>query len=673
LVTDIPLSNQDRGRWAALLVAACIVVYANGVRGTFTYDDKAIIRDNPRIRTSHGVSEIFQTQYFGGPRGSGSAYRPVLLLSYAVQWWMRGGDAAAFHVANIAFHAMGVLLFAGLLLRLGLPPPASLGAALLFAVHPIHVEAVTSLVGRGETQTTVFVLLYLLLAERSFGEGRGRVFFIVAAIVVYGLAVLTKESGAIAPAIAGLLLFFRPEGTFGSRLQTVLRRGWPLFIGSALVLAGIFVLRSWVLGGPLRSPGSGIFEVENALAPVRPVTRIANASLILWRYVGRCLFPLHLSADESAWSIRVWSARSPLPLAAAVLLASAGLLVLWRSRRRDPVALGFLFFGLTFLPTGNFLFPIGTIFAERIAYLPSAGLCLALGVLLMGRSAALESVSRRRMVALTAVALAFACRTIVRNAVWWSDEALFANSLSTAPKSAKAEYNFAYISSEKRRWATARLHYTRAVEIYGGYWDAWAGKGRVEKELGMLVEAERSYRKSIEVSAAYENGYFGLGQVRETGGRMKEALEAYRDGLEHIPKSLPLAYHLALLSGRLGLSRAPADWKRALALGESSADVRTEYARWLWRRGEDREAVRQAREVLRKDPSYLPAIRLLGERGTREHLMLAQALALEEAFRLSRSSEDFAELERIAQRNPSYGRRWAALKLPAPTPGIRKP
>ena len=83
------VSKRDRLRWALLLVAACAVVYANGVTGAFTYDDKAVVRDNPRIHSPHKLREIFTTSYFGG-RGSGTAYRPMLLLSFALQWWVHG-------------------------------------------------------------------------------------------------------------------------------------------------------------------------------------------------------------------------------------------------------------------------------------------------------------------------------------------------------------------------------------------------------------------------------------------------------------------------------------------------------------------------------------------------------------------------------------------------------
>ena len=136
--------------WALLLAGACLLVYANSLTGGFVYDDKAIVRDNFRIRAPSRVGEIFATQYFGGPRGTGTAYRPLLLLSFAVQWWIHGADPLPFHAANLLIHAAATLLLAALLLRLRIAPPVAVGAALLFAVHPVHVEAVAGLVGRGK-------------------------------------------------------------------------------------------------------------------------------------------------------------------------------------------------------------------------------------------------------------------------------------------------------------------------------------------------------------------------------------------------------------------------------------------------------------------------------------------------------------------------------------------
>jgi tetratricopeptide (TPR) repeat protein len=693
------LTKRDKWQWAAVLIAACILTYANGLGGGFTYDDKAIVRDNPRIRSPGNVSQIFATSYFGGPRGAGTVYRPVLLLSYAVQWWIHGRQAVAFHAVNVLLHAGATLLLAALFLRIAIPPAAAFAGALLFAVAPIHVEAVTSLVGRGEVLAAVFTLLYLHLALRHFrlstfalraSEDRSpaasppspfelrrtrRLPALLAALLCYALAVLTKESGSSAPALALLLFVFVEEGGLRERLGRAFVRGLPVLCGSGAALAGVFLLRRWVLGGFIKSPGTGIFEVENALFPLDPLLRAVNACVILFRYLGRTVFPLHLSADESAWSIEVVSGKSPLAIGAVLLLAGITAAALWRLSSRSPLALGFLFFCLTFLPASNLLFPIGTIFAERLAYLPSAGLCLAAGALIAGGAARRGSsggpcgppnppaaLPPRRSRFLAAAVLLLGARTIVRNSVWWSDEGLFLNLVRTAPESAKAHYDIAYIWADERQYSRARKQYEQATEIYEDYWDAWAGKGRVEKEMGLLSDAEDSYESAIEANPRYENGYFGLGQVREARGDSAGAEEIYRKGLAQKKESLPLAYRLAVVRSRLEWPAALADWRRALALGPSTPSVHADFASWLLRVGKTEDAAREARQALALEPRYLPALRLLAERDALSGRTFAEALAREKIFRISRSPEDWAALLRLAARSETYATRFARLE-----------
>ncbi len=664
-----------RLRWAVLLVAVCLVTYANGLGGAFTYDDKAIVRDNPRIRTPANLPQIFMTSYFGSPRGSGTVYRPFVLVTYAVQWWIHGKQAVAFHLVNLLLHAGATLLLAGLFLQAGVPPGAGFAASLLFAVHPVHVEAVTSLVGRAEVLTAVFTLLYLRLALRLFRlpfsisppplpelRRTRRLPLLLLALLCYALAVLSKESGSSAPGLAFLLFVFVSEGRLRDRILRALLRGFPVLAGSAVVLAGYFLLRHRILGGFIISPGSGFFEVENALAPLGTWPRVANACLIFFRYLGRSVFPLHLSADESAWSIEPLEGTSPLAIGAVLLLAATAVLALLRLSSRSPLALGFLFFGLALLPASNLLFPIGTIFAERLVYLASAGICLAAGSLLAGGATALSELSPSRRRILVGVAVLLSARAIVRNAAWWTDEGLFLNLVRTSPESAKAHYDLAYVLADERQYVRARAQYQEAIDLYEDYWDAWAGKGRMEKELGLLAEAEASYKKSIESNEGYENGYFGLGVVREARGDWAGAEEAYRKGLVQKKDSLPLAYRLAVVRSRLAWPAALPDWRRALALGPASTSVHADFARWLLREGRTDEAVKEARQALRLDPRYLPALRLLAERDSAPGRAFAEALAREKVFRVSRSPEDWALLLAAAGKSEAYSLRFARLE-----------
>src|SRR5262249_26769455 len=140
-----------------------VLPFLNGLTGEFTYDDKPIIRDNPRLASPATFSEIFTTHYFGGSLATGTAYRPLVLVTYAVQRWIFGNDALLFQPVNVGLHAATTLLLGAYLVRLGFPEGAATAVAALFAVLTVHVEAVTSLVGRAEVLAALLVLLSALL------------------------------------------------------------------------------------------------------------------------------------------------------------------------------------------------------------------------------------------------------------------------------------------------------------------------------------------------------------------------------------------------------------------------------------------------------------------------------------------------------------------------------
>jgi tetratricopeptide (TPR) repeat protein len=359
-------------------------------------------------------------------------------------------------------------------------------------------------------------------------------------------------------------------------------------------------------------------------------------------------------------------AASALGIAAGLLLGALVVVSLVRLREGSPspYALGTLFFLVAFLPTANVLYPIGTIFGERVAYLPSAGLCLALGALCAGDASSFGQLRRPAVVAAAVIATLFSVRTVIRNPAWWTDWSIFADSLRTAPESAKAHYNWAYVCAENERREEAHEHYARAAAIYGAYWDAWAGKGRMERELGRLSEAEASYGRALAAYPSYENGFFGLGLVYEQEDRLADAEALYRRGLAKNPASLPLAFRLAcvLSDGEGPQAETDAAWKRALQLGPDSSATHAEYADWLLDMNRPAEAALEAHRALANVPGSPTALRVLARRRGDGDASLASALAFEKACRTSRDAEDFSELVRIARTNDAYRPRFERVR-----------
>ena len=549
----------EKRPWPWLLVAACLLAYANGLNGGFTYDDKAIVRDDPRIQSWAELPKIFTTHYFGGTLSTGTAYRPFDLLSLAANYAIHGKSTFGYHLTNVLLHAVNVMLLF-LLFRRWFGETTAGAASLVFAVMPVHVEAVTSIVGRAEVLSSCLLLLAWHAAIRA--ESRRR--WLPLAWLLYFLAAETKESAVVFPGLLFLGEMLGETESFLRRAAALLRRRAGFFFSFAIPLAATFAIRAAVLKGFLISKVAGFFELENPFVALSAARRVGNAAAILMRGLGRTVFPLRLSADESAWQLPLYGLRSPVFWAAiaGVGALAAGGIVLFR--RVPPAGFGLILFLLASLPTANFLFPTGTIMAERLLYFPSAGIALVAACALPLGGGALR---RRGVLVLAAVTLVFLFRTIVRNSVWLDDHSLFSNLVLTSPDSAKAHYDLAYENADKKRYPAAYAHYRRATEIYPNYYDAWAGRGRMAGELGDLSESVADARRSVAIFPTYENGWFTAAFCAERRGDFAEAESDYREGVRLCPKSYPLAYHWAVFLWRRGrLDESVTAFSRVLEL-----------------------------------------------------------------------------------------------------------
>jgi len=605
------LSWENRP-WAWLLLGACLLSFANGLNGDFTYDDKAIVRDNPRIQEWANLPQLFATHYFGGSLVTGTSYRPIDLLSFAANYLVHGKYLFGYHAVNLALHTASTLIFFVLFRRVFGETTAGI-AALLFAVLPVHVEAVTSIVGRAEVLAAFFLGLAFLAAERAAIRSRALPW---AAGVCYFLAILTKESAVVFPGLLFLYDMISESGSFFRRAVGLLRRRVTFYMSFAVPLAATFALRAAVLKGSLISKMAGFFELENPFVSLTAFRRAGNASAVLIRDLGRIIFPAVLSADESAWQLPLYGPRSILfwaSLVAIITLAASGIVLF---SRKPAAGFGILFFLLAALPTSNYLFVTGTIMAERLMYLPSLGIALAAAAFFPSSAA---SLSRRRTAAaaLATITLALLFRTIARNPVWESDEALFTNLIRTSPASAKSHYDYGYAEADLKRLRTAHAEYTTAARIYPRYYDAWAGRGRMAGEIGDLAESVDDGRRSVAIFAPYENGWFTIAYSAERRGDFAAAEAAYREGVKNCPESYPLAYHHAVFLFRIGrIDQAILAYRRAITLAPDMALNHEDLARIFRAKGSSEKAEEEwnaALDIFPTDGVALSGLALIAE------------------------------------------------------------
>lgn len=491
-----------------ICAAAAFAVHANSIPNDFAYDDYAIILKNPRVQDLANWQELLAEPYWPGGGGAGAGlYRPVTSLTYAVDWALWGGRAPGFHLANVCWHVLVTVLVLVLLLRL-FRPWAALAGALLFAVHPVHTEAVANVVGRAEILGAAFVLAALLVLGMPRGAGPGvrerpreagvhgaSMLRVAGASLLYALGILSKESAIVAPGL--LVVADAVRGGFSEGWRAYVRRRGPAY--AALAAGGLAALsiRWVVLGSPAAADPAAAF-VPDASFPTRFFTMIR-----VWPHYARLLLaPFDLSADYSPaviLPVREITAHGLLGLG---LAAGVFALALYGWRRDRRLAAGIAWIVVALFPASNLLFVTGIVLAERTLYLPSVGISLLLS--LAWERAATIPRARLLAVAYAALLAAFAVRTVARNPEWRNGAAIFNSLRREHPESYVAHWVLASDlvrrgrSSEATRWYESAYRiwpysYTLALDLAGHY----LRTGEAEKAAGLAAQAAKLEPRAV--------------------------------------------------------------------------------------------------------------------------------------------------------------------------------
>ena len=384
-------TNQpDRNRLiSGPLVVLAVAPFITTLAFRFVYDDTTIVRGNPQIHGWASLLTLWAKPYWG-PDGGGSLsglYRPLYMSLIAVVWNGTNHAPIWFHLLVVALHALATLLLFRLLAR-GVSVTAATIAAAWFAVQPIHVEAVASIANGSEIAVMLFTgALALLLARHAVDDKEPGWRPAALAGLLYFAACSTKESGFVAPLVAGCFAWAWSRCAPRTvRLADALRRWRRVVIACGIALVAVVLARIVVLGAfapkTMVSPG---------LDDLSPMQRIW-AMLSLGPVVGRLLFwPTQLNPHYGPSYI---AGKSGPTLAAALtilIVVVAAVLSIRRVRRGD----GRLFAAVAWtlialLPASNLLSATGQILAERTLYGASAGVAMlvALGAdLVLARAA----------------------------------------------------------------------------------------------------------------------------------------------------------------------------------------------------------------------------------------------------------------------------------------------
>jgi len=601
------------GPWPAVLLGA--LCFANSSFNGFTYDDNAIVKHNPRIRSLTGFRQLWLTDWWFERSdeepivdpGRDRLYRPLTLFSFALNYAAHELRPAGYHLTNIALHAAICGLVWLLARRLLDDPPLAAIAAVLFAVHPIHAEAVAGIVGRGELLATGLILLGLLaLLPRTAAPGLRHA---LRAAPAFLAALLAKETAVCYPAVAAIAL--HAAGRAPAR-----RARWWLTQGACLLLplVAYLPLRYYALERHLIRVGQPS-PMFNPLVDADLPERLVGALTVLGHYVRLLIVPGRLSCD---YGIAVIDPRAGVELptliggvAVAVLLAA-----LWGSRSRSPIwrrlAVLSAMFLASYVLISNTVLLIGVSLAERLMYWPSVPALLGLTVALAGawrRWCGPGGPLRRRAGLLRACGLlllaALALRSVVRSSDWKNDERLFTTDLGLSqdwqtPTRWNPQRQSAHLCN-----SLARIAIAHAVDA--------ANAGDPAARDRWLERAARLLEVALDIHPRGE-ALKHLGTVHLLRGDENLALRYYESALRLAPADRSIQQAAARLRGAAAADeRRAAELERAVQEQPDNAALRVELARVLIALGRNYEALQQCEQAVRLAPDDVAALRSYGE------------------------------------------------------------
>ncbi|XP_072256210.1 protein O-mannosyl-transferase TMTC1 [Pyxicephalus adspersus] len=617
----------------ALVAGLC---FAGSLFGEFVHDDIWAILNNPDSRGETNLSSVFRNDFWGKAmkdNTSHKSYRPLCVLSFRMNVYFWGLDPFYFHMVNVVLHCLVSSLLCYVCSSTVFEDRRlALGTALLFAVHPVHTEAVAGIVGRADVLACLLFLLAFLSYVRSVETesatdcvpGTRSPFLLLLSLLLGTCAMLVKETGIT---VFGVCLVYDLQVLCLRRLQRLpslehpvkdLRAAAvPFLRRAALVSCHVMVVlgfRVHMMGGSMP-----LFSEQDNPASFSPyiLTRFLTFSYLLAFNACLLLAPITLCYDWQVGSIplidSLWDRRNLETLFTMVVLVSLGLHCLASRKRSEhrEVLVGLLFLVFPFIPASNLFFRVGFVVAERVLYMPSMGFCI---LCVYGMKVLYTRTCTRAFSALIfsffLLLLLFSWKSVSQSECWRSREALFRSGVQTLPHNAKVHYNYANYLKDQNRKQEAIDHYKTVLRLYPKHSSALNNLGTLTTNA---TASEEYYRKALEISPQHSRALFNLGNLLRTQGRNEEAELRLQKSILHGPYFSDAYSSLgSLLADQKRQREADEVYVMGIRNCPDSSDLQNNYGVFLVDIGAPQKAVSHYLLALQLRPNHHVAMLNLG-------------------------------------------------------------
>jgi len=507
---------------AGIVIAAGVATYLNSFDGVFLYDDSKSIVKNPHIHRLWPLSEAMSLPLANS--GATVSGRPILSLSFAINYALFGKEPWGYHLVNLAIHiCAGLLLFGVVRQTLSLEQFQeryskqatwlALAVALLWLVHPLQAESVTYIVQRAESMMGMYFLLTLYCAVRGFQSKRAYLWY-TALVFVCALGMGTKEVMVTAPIIILLYDYVFICGSF----KAALHRRWCLYVTLAA---------TWII--PVTQILMTRKMISADLQIISPLKYALTQPGVILYYLKLSIWPSPLVMDYN-WPMAK-AAGEIVP--AGLVIVSMLVLTGWGLLRRRWFGFVGAWFLLILAPSSSFV-PTEQNFHMHRMYLSLAAVIILVVVggehLLQKMLAGRFDKSRLGTVSVSfvlVIAVILGYLTYERNKIYHSTYALWADNVEKWPQSKLAHFNFGLVLEEQGNIDLAKTEYEHAIRIDPDYGDAHTNLGIIFASRGNLEQARTEFEHEIRINPNHIEAHYNLGNVFLAQGSLTQAAAEY--------------------------------------------------------------------------------------------------------------------------------------------------
>lgn len=543
----------------AVLVLVVFTVYAGSLANDFVYDDVPQILENPFVVNRELWSRIFTGSVwsFQGAGVHGNFYRPLQFFSYWLVYRLAGPNPAAFHIVHLLLYAATVLLVWRLGRALLQNELAAFVSALLWALHPLHVEAVAWISALPDAGVGFFYVLAFLLFLRAENSARNPISGHALAALAFLPALFFKEMALSFPLmLVAYWVFLAGRPGAGGWLGRAIR--WTPYLAA---VAAYIVIRTSVL-----------HHFTEAAPPWKLSRRVVGAAVgLLGEHARIFIWPTQLNVFRG-FELGP-SLHSPWPW-----LTILGLLVALGVRKRVPLltflVAWWLVALLPVLDIRQISFPL---LAERFSYLPSVGLCLAISFLaFLWLPQRLPKVQLARFVVpgLALVMSLWIVQIVLAIPNWRDNQILVEYSIRQSPNSAMLHYSrgvelqfrFHDFEGATREFETAlQLNKASFWPLTGIPYDTYICLGQIAYGKGQREEAISYFEKAVRISRMRSQAFDALGSVYFPRGDYAKAAEYFSKAVQVNHYDLGARFYLGTCWMKLGKYREAAEQFHAAA------------------------------------------------------------------------------------------------------------